>query len=134
MKNETNSISMTSNSEREVNLQKDYEEIIQKLEEETRNHIRIEQQFRLHIDALQEKIEEIEKNENKLKTELQLKIEICNDLKQKLKEVNEKYNKLILMKKFPTTEGSKSNINVMISKIPSDYIHINKEGESSSAV
>ncbi len=39
---------------------KDYEKMVQKLEEEVRNHIRVEQQLKLHIESLQFKMEEIE--------------------------------------------------------------------------
>lgn len=41
---------------------KEYEEIIRKLESEVRNHIKIEQQMKIHIDTLVGKIEEIEKS------------------------------------------------------------------------
>jgi len=39
---------------------KEYEEQLQKYEGEVRNHIKIEQQLKLHIDGLNEKIEELE--------------------------------------------------------------------------
>jgi len=45
---------------------KEYEIMIQKLEAEARNHIRIEQQLKLHIESLQFKIEE---NTNDLEKE-----------------------------------------------------------------
>jgi len=38
-----------------------YEQMVQKLEAEVRNHIRIEQQLKLHIETVQEKSEEFEK-------------------------------------------------------------------------
>ena len=40
---------------------KEYEELIQKLEGDIRMHIRVEQQMRLHIENLQQKIEDIER-------------------------------------------------------------------------
>ena len=47
---------------------KEYEEAIQKLEGDVRMHIRVEQQMRLHIENLQQKIEDIEReNKNNLK-------------------------------------------------------------------
>lgn len=47
---------------------KEYEEAIQKLEADVRMHIRVEQQMRLHIENLQQKIEDLDKeNVNSLK-------------------------------------------------------------------
>lgn len=59
---------------------KEYEEAIQKLEGDVRMHIRVEQQMRLHIENLQQKIEDIEKANNsnisKIKKEIEnLKVE-----------------------------------------------------------
>ena len=59
---------------------KEYEEAIQKLEGDVRMHIRVEQQMRLHIENLQQKIEDLEKehkvNWKKLKNEAyDLKVE-----------------------------------------------------------
>lgn len=39
----------------------DYEQMIQKLEGDVRNHIRIEQQLKLHIESIQNKLEEAER-------------------------------------------------------------------------
>ena len=39
----------------------EYEQMIQKLEGDVRQHIRIEQQLKLHIESIQEKLEEDEK-------------------------------------------------------------------------
>jgi hypothetical protein len=51
----------------------EYEEAIQKLEGDVRMHIRVEQQMRLHIENLQQKIEDTERendsNSRKIKTE-----------------------------------------------------------------
>ena len=44
-----------------------YEPIIVKLEEEIRNHIRIEQTLKLHLESQENKIEEIEKENQVLK-------------------------------------------------------------------
>eukprot|EP00826_Nyctotherus_ovalis_P049452 TRINITY_DN5986_c0_g1_i22.p2 TRINITY_DN5986_c0_g1~~TRINITY_DN5986_c0_g1_i22.p2 ORF type:complete len:154 (+),score=56.41 TRINITY_DN5986_c0_g1_i22:428-889(+) len=91
--------------------QKDYEQMVQSLEEEARNHIRIEQQLKLHIDSLQEKIEEKEKTEEKLKAELHEKSEFASMLKEKLKECVSKYNKLKQALKTPIDNPrSKSNV------------------------
>jgi hypothetical protein len=43
---------------------KEYEEAIQKLEGDVRMHIRVEQQMRLHIENLQQKIEDLERDNN----------------------------------------------------------------------
>lgn len=40
---------------------KDYELMLQKYEAEVRNHIKIEQQLKLHIEVLQDKLEDAEK-------------------------------------------------------------------------
>jgi chromosome segregation ATPase len=39
----------------------DYEKMLQKYEAEVRNHIKIEQQLKLHIECVQDKLEETEK-------------------------------------------------------------------------
>lgn len=39
----------------------EYEEMIQKLENDVRTHIRVEQQLKLHIESIQNKLEEMEK-------------------------------------------------------------------------
>ena len=45
---------------------KDYEVMLQKYEAEVRNHIKIEQQLKLHIECVQDKLDDIEKqNKNK---------------------------------------------------------------------
>ena len=39
---------------------KEYEKVIQKLEADVRNHIRVEQQLKLHIETVHNKLEELE--------------------------------------------------------------------------
>ena len=39
----------------------EYERMVQKLEADVRNHIRIEQQLKLHIETIQSKLEDYEK-------------------------------------------------------------------------
>lgn len=67
----------------------EYEEAIQKLEGDVRMHIRVEQQMRLHIENLQQKIEDLERenanNIKKIKTEFK-------DLKDEKKRLNELLN------------------------------------------
>ena len=42
-----------------------YEEIIQKLEADIRKHIRIEHQLKLHIESTEDRIEELERDQEK---------------------------------------------------------------------
>jgi len=42
----------------------DYEKIIQKLEGDIRNHIRIEQQLKLHIESVQSQLEDLQKQQD----------------------------------------------------------------------
>lgn len=44
----------------------DYEQMLQKYEAEVRNHIKIEQQLKLHIECVQDKLEDQEKIVKKL--------------------------------------------------------------------
>jgi len=46
---------------------REYEKILRQLESECRNHIKCEQQMKLHIECLQEKIDLMQKDHEKLK-------------------------------------------------------------------
>lgn len=48
---------------------KDYEAMLQKYEAEVRNHIKIEQQLKLHIECVQDKLDDSEKAREKMKSE-----------------------------------------------------------------
>lgn len=48
----------------------DYEEVIQKFEADIRKHIRIEQQMKLHSESLQQKIEDKDKEIDKIKIDM----------------------------------------------------------------
>ena len=48
---------------------KDYEQMLQKYEAEVRNHIKIEQQLKLHIECVQDKLDDSEKSKDKYKKE-----------------------------------------------------------------
>lgn len=48
---------------------KDYEVMLQKYEAEVRNHIKIEQQLKLHIECVQDKLDDSEKAREKMKKE-----------------------------------------------------------------
>lgn len=58
---------------------KEHEAQLQVYEAEVRNHIKVEQQLKLHIEILQEKIDDFEKERDKFKT-------ILADQKQKLEQ------------------------------------------------
>ena len=63
-----NAASATQRSECQVGeAAKGYEHMLQKLEEEIRNHIRVEQQLKLHIENTQSTLEEYDNNKVKLK-------------------------------------------------------------------
>ncbi len=49
---------------------KDYESMLQKYEAEVRNHIKIEQQLKLHIECVQDKLDDSEKAREKMKIDL----------------------------------------------------------------
>lgn len=50
---------------------KEYEQQLQQYEAEVRNHIKVEQQLKLHIEVLNERIEEFEKEKEDLRTQMQ---------------------------------------------------------------
>eukprot|EP00826_Nyctotherus_ovalis_P059211 TRINITY_DN8215_c0_g1_i1.p1 TRINITY_DN8215_c0_g1~~TRINITY_DN8215_c0_g1_i1.p1 ORF type:complete len:201 (+),score=41.19 TRINITY_DN8215_c0_g1_i1:164-766(+) len=66
LREERRSSSMYNSVQSGKEVQEDYEEQIQKLEAETRMHIRVEQQLKLHVDSIQAKLEEYEKTISKL--------------------------------------------------------------------
>jgi len=73
---------------------KSYDQLLRKLEEEAREHIRIEQQLKLYIDSTEEQIEESEIIIGQLKTTIKNKSEEINILKEKLKNSEDKYKEL----------------------------------------
>lgn len=68
--NEATTLSQSS-SRMSVEPPQDYEEVIQKFEADIRKHIRIEQQMKLHSESLQQKIEDKDKEINKIKAEFE---------------------------------------------------------------
>lgn len=54
---------------------KDYEAMLQKYEAEVRNHIKIEQQLKLHIECVQDKLDDCEKGKEQMKKERKLQDE-----------------------------------------------------------
>ena len=61
-----------------------YEEIIQGLEADVRKHIRIEHQLKLHIESIEDRVEELEKEALKFQTSPDELIEL-KDANEKLK-------------------------------------------------
>ena len=49
---------------------KEHEQQLQQYEAEVRNHIKVEQQLKLHIEVLQEKIDDLEKEKTKFEEKL----------------------------------------------------------------
>ena len=75
---------------------KEYELQLQQYEAEVRNHIKIEQQLKLHIEVLNERIEEVEKEKEEIKqamvkeqkeTERRIKEKCENIIDQKKSEI-----------------------------------------------
>ena len=99
---------LLDNREDSTNINSEYEPVIQKLEEETRNHIGIEQQLKLHIDTLQEKMDESTNTIEELKKEVKIKSEECNKLNGKVNEFTEKNKEL--QKQIEDLEKQKPSI------------------------
>jgi hypothetical protein len=97
-----------------------YQKALQKLECEVRNHIKIEQQMKLHIDSTQAKLEELEKfkddrnsgNSESLRKE-NLKLSEKIKILEKQMENNEEKNRLLkeisLLKNLNQKESLKNN-------------------------
>ena len=68
---------------------KEYEQQLQQYESEVRNHIKVEQQLKLHIEVLQEKIDDLEKDKDKFETKLQTELGIHE------RKIKEGYKQLI---------------------------------------
>eukprot|EP00826_Nyctotherus_ovalis_P010603 TRINITY_DN12789_c0_g2_i1.p1 TRINITY_DN12789_c0_g2~~TRINITY_DN12789_c0_g2_i1.p1 ORF type:complete len:159 (+),score=46.00 TRINITY_DN12789_c0_g2_i1:264-740(+) len=81
-------------TESNADILKEYEEMLQRFEEESRNHIGIEQQLKLHIEILQEKMEESNRSIDSLKAEFKAKSDECKALQEELAKTLEKYKQL----------------------------------------
>ena len=75
---------------------KEYDHLLRKLEEESREHIKIEQQLKLYIDSMDEQADESEKTIKRLNNDIKKKNIEIHDLEKKLKEVSEKYDEIKL--------------------------------------
>lgn len=92
----------------------DYEEVIQKLEGDIRKHIRIEQQMKLHSESLQQKIEDKEKEIDKINKFI---IQLKDDFSREKKVLNQ------IIESKDTELQEKKKLIEMQSKemIPLDY-------------
>jgi archaellum component FlaC len=95
MSNSAKNSSFDSRKE-EVSLYaaKSYDQPLRKLEEEAREHIRIEQQLKLYIDSMEEQTEESETIISQLKASLKVKSEEINTLKENLRKSEKKCKEL----------------------------------------
>jgi len=76
---------------------REYEKILRQLEAECRTHIKCEQQMKLHIECLQEKLDQIMKdNEATLKEHEEEKKKIQEDLKKEIDTLSKSIKKLEL--------------------------------------
>lgn len=64
---------------------KEYEQQLQQYEAEVRNHIKVEQQLKLHIEVLNERIEEFEKEKEEMLSNAK------NEFKDTEKKLKEKF-------------------------------------------
>jgi hypothetical protein len=114
---------------------KDYEEVIQKFEGDIRKHIRIEQQMKLHSESLQQKIEDKEKEIDKINKGItNLKDDFISE-KKLLNQIIEKQNKELLDKKKLIEMQSKEIIyldhDINAPNTAKSYIDIRKNSNKS---
>jgi len=96
----------SSISEVEQICPKVYEEIIQSLEAEVRKHIRIEQQLKLHIESVENRVEELEREQEKQeksKGQFEENKELLAKKQKLIEESQAKIQKLELQKKDQQT-------------------------------
>ena len=58
---------MSSASSSIPSAHNEYEKVLRQLESECRNHIKVEQQMKLHIECLQEKLDNVSKERDQIK-------------------------------------------------------------------
>jgi Fic family protein len=87
---------------------KDYEQMLQTLEKEVRDHIGVEEQFKVYIETLHEKLEEAEREIVRLKEKLKERNEMIKCSEERLREMIKKYNRL--KKELVVQEGSNKEI------------------------
>ena len=94
---------------------KEYEKIIQKLEEESRDHIRLEQQLKLYIDNIQDQIEESFFEIKSLKKNLMEATREIETLKKKIKDQSKKYDEIKLKyEEIKSVHNKNLNIDINI--------------------
>lgn len=71
----------------QLDVPNDYEQMIQKLEGDVRNHIRIEQQLKLHIESIQNKLEELERTKEVPNKKQQEQIDMLKREKRRMDEL-----------------------------------------------
>ena len=108
-----------------VDASKGYDQMLRKLEEESREHIQIEQQLKLYIDSIEEQNDKSEKKIKELNKNLNMRVQEIDLLKENLKELNKKYDetKTQLENIRKTTEKSESTTR---SEKPNNEIHKGK--------
>jgi hypothetical protein len=114
---------------------KDYEEVIQKFEGDVRKHIRIEQQMKLHSESLQQKIEDKEKEIDKINKGItNLKDDFISE-KKLLNQIIEKQDKELQDKKKLIEMQSKEIIHldhdIYAPNTAKSYIEIRKNSNKS---
>lgn len=87
-----------------------YEEIIQGLEADVRKHIRIEHQLKLHIESVEDRIEELERDAAKLEENENKQKSDKTDIEEKNKKLEESIIKKIEIKYKLEKENLKSEI------------------------
>ena len=104
----------------------EYEKMVQKLEGDVRNHIRIEQQLKLHIETIQNKLEEYEKSKGhsskksvdqieQLKKENRRMDELITVKEDKIKRLEEQYDHAL--KKLKNSEEDSAKCKALEEKI-----------------
>ena len=82
----------------------EYEQMLQKYEAEVRNHIKIEQQLKLHIECVQDKLDDHEKL---IKKEQDSKLNEKSEVKQEL----ERYKELLNLREKEITQLKTKEVN-----------------------
>jgi archaellum component FlaC len=111
----------------------DYDAMLGKYEAEVRNHIKIEQQLKLHIECVQDKLDEVEKQ---LKKEQEERVNEKSDIKKeldrykdlltlrekeiqqfKLRDTSFKRNEDVWKKKMSQLENEKKDLSSLLMKV-----------------
>lgn len=75
---------------------KEYEQQLQQYEAEVRNHIKVEQQLKLHIEVIQEKLDDLEKEKTQFQAIMdKTKKDIESQIKKQFEQIMEQKDKEI---------------------------------------